>query len=76
MSKELDEIKPYIKFHLQHAHGMPLKDKDVDAICNKDVFVSINQVGNDYVLVAETRLMKREEYEDTKGSKKGEEYEK
>lgn len=73
MNKKLDEIKPYIKFHLQHAHGMPLKDEDVDAICNKGVFVSINQVGNDYVLVAETRLMTKEESEAKKASEKWEE---
>lgn len=61
MNKKLAEIKPYIKFHLQQAYGVPVRDEDVDALCNKGIFVSVNTVGNDYVLVSETRLMTREE---------------
>lgn len=61
MSKILESIKPYIKFYLQHAIGQPIEDTDIDAICNREKLISVANVGKGYVLVSETRLVKRSE---------------
>lgn len=59
MNKKLDSIKPYIKFYLQHATGQPIKDTDLDIICNNGKMISVVNVGKGYVLVSETKLVKR-----------------
>ena len=61
MNKKLESIKPYIKFYLQHSTGQPIKDTDIDAICNKGKMISVANVGEGYVLVSETRITKRSE---------------
>lgn len=61
MNKKLEAIKPYIKFYLQHATGQPIKDTDIDIICNNGKMVSVADVGEGYILVSETRLTKRSE---------------
>ena len=60
MNKKLNSIKPYIKFHLEHATGQPIKDSDIDILCNNGEMVSVANVGEGYVLVSKTRLEKRE----------------
>lgn len=61
MNKKLESIKPYIKFYLQHDSGQPIKDTDIDIICNNGKMMSVANVGEGYVLVSETRLAKRSE---------------
>ena len=62
MNKKLESIKPYIKFYLQHSTGQPIKDSDIDALCNNNgKMISVSNVGNGYVLVGEIRLAKRSE---------------
>lgn len=61
MNKKLESIKPYIKFYLQHAIGQPLEDTDIDAICNGEKMISVANMGKGYILVSETRLVKRSE---------------
>lgn len=61
MNKKLKAIKPYIKFYLQHATGQPIKDSDVDILCNNGEMISIANVGEGYVLVSRTSLKEREE---------------
>ena len=61
MNKKLKSIKPYIKFYLQHATGQPIKDSDIDILCNNGEMLSVANVGNGYVLVSRTNLKKREE---------------
>ena len=62
MNKKLVSIKPYIKFFLQHATGQPIKDTDIDTICNNGKMISVANVGNGYILVSEIKLMKRSEF--------------
>lgn len=62
MNRKLNSIKPYIKFHLQHATGQPIKDSDVDILCNNGEMISMANVGEGYVLVSRTKLEKREEF--------------
>ena len=64
MSKKLDSIKPYIKFYLQHAIGQPISDDAINALCERKTMVSIANVGEGYVLVSETRLATRREFEE------------
>lgn len=59
MNKKLESIKSYIKFYLQHSTGQPIKDSDIDALCNNGKLISIANVGEDYVLVSEIRLAKK-----------------
>lgn len=61
MNKKLNSIKPYIKFHLQHATGQPIKDSDIDILCNNGEMISVQNVGEGYFLVSKTRLEKRED---------------
>lgn len=61
MNKKLNSIKPYIKFHLEHATGQPIKNSDIDILCNNGEMISVADVGDGYVLVSKTRLKKREE---------------
>ena len=61
MNKKLNSIKPYIKFHLQHATGQPIKDSDIDILCNNGEMISVANVGEGYVLVSKTRVEKRED---------------
>ena len=57
MNKKIEEIKPYIKFHLQHSTGQMINDEDIDVLCyKKGILVSMWRVGDGYVLVSETRL--------------------
>ena len=63
MNKKLESIKPYIKFYLQHAIGQPVKDIDVDTICNNSKMISVTNVGEGYALVSETRLIKKSEFD-------------
>lgn len=65
MNKKLEAIKPYIKFYLQHSLGQPVKDTDIDAICNKGKMISVANVGEGYALVSETRLIKKSEFDIT-----------
>lgn len=62
MNKKLNSIKPYIKFHLEHATGQPIKDSDIDILCNNGEMISVANVGEGYVLVSKTRLEKQEEF--------------
>lgn len=64
MNKKLNSIKPYIKFHLQHATGQPIKDSDIDILCNNGKMISVANVGDGYILVSETRLTTRKEFEE------------
>lgn len=64
MNKKLNSIKPYIKFHLQHATGQPIKDSDIDILCNNGKMISVANVGEGYILVSETRLATRKEFEE------------
>ena len=62
MNKKLESIKPYVKWHLQHTFGQPVKDSDVDVLCNKNgTLLGIVNVGEGYVLRSEVKLMKRED---------------
>lgn len=61
MNRKLNSIKPYIKFHLEHATGQPIKDSDIDILCNNGEMISVANVGDGYVLVSKTRLEKQEE---------------
>lgn len=62
MNRKLNSIKPYIKFHLQHATGQPIKDSDIDILCNNGEMISVANVGEGYVLVSRTRVEKREDF--------------
>lgn len=62
MNKKLESVKPYMKFYLQRALGQPVKDIDIEALCNNGKLVSVANVGEGYVLVSETRLAKRDEF--------------
>ena len=62
MNRKLNSIKPYIKFHLQRATGQPIKDSDIDILCNNGEMVSVADVGEGYVLVSKTGLKKREDF--------------
>lgn len=64
MNQKLNSIKPYIKFFLQHIIMQPISDDDINALCNKDKMVSVANVGEGYVLVSETRLTTRKEFEE------------
>lgn len=64
MNQKLDSIKPYIKFYLQHAAMQPISDDDISVLCNKGKMVSIANVGEGYILVSETRLTTRKEFEE------------
>lgn len=64
MNQKLDSIKPYIKFYLQHATMQPISDDDIRVLCNKGKMVSIANVGEGYILVSETRLTTRREFEE------------
>lgn len=57
MNKKLESIKPYIKFYLERQYGRPIKDSDVNAICNKGKLVSTTRLGEGYVLLSETTLV-------------------
>lgn len=63
MNKKLESIKPYIKFYLQRAIGQPVKDIDIDTICNNGKIVSVANVGEGYALVSETILIKKSEFD-------------
>lgn len=62
MNKKLEFIKPYIKFYLQHSTGQPIKDTDIDALCNNGKMISVANMGNNYILVSEIKLMERSEF--------------
>ena len=62
MNRKLNSIKPYIKFYLQHAIGQPIKDSDIDALCNNGEMMSVANVGDGYILVSRTTLEKRENF--------------
>ena len=62
MNRKLNSIKPYIKFCLQHATGQPIKDSDIDILCNNGEMISVANVGEGYVLVSRTKLEKRENF--------------
>ena len=62
MNRKLESIKPYIKFYLQRACAQPVKDIDVDAICNNGKIVSVANVGEGYALVSEIRIIKKSEF--------------
>lgn len=63
MNKKIKSIKPYIKFYLQYSLGQPVKDIDIDAICNNGKMVSVANVGEGYALVSVTRLIKESEFD-------------
>ena len=63
MNKKLNSIKPYIKFYLQHATGQPIKDSDIDGLCNNGEIISVAKVGEGYVLVGKITLEKREDFD-------------
>lgn len=63
MNKKLNSIKPYIKFYLQHAIGQPIKDSDIDILCNNGQMISVANVGEGYVLVGRITLEKREDFD-------------
>lgn len=63
MNKKLNSIKPYIKFYLQHAIGQPIKDSDIDFLCNNNgEMISVANVGEGYVLVGRITLKKQEDF--------------
>lgn len=63
MNKKLNSIKPYIKFYLQHSIGQPIKDSDIDILCNNGQMISVANVGEGYVLVGRITLEKREDFD-------------
>lgn len=62
MNRKLNSIKPYIKFYLQYATGQPIKDSDIDSLCNNGEMISVANVGEGYVLVSRITLEKREDF--------------
>ena len=72
MNLKLESIKPYIKFHLQHSLGVPVADKDIDALCNNDAILGVSNVGEGYILVSNITLEKRAEWEKKRKSKEEE----
>lgn len=64
MNRKLESVKPYVKFLIQHSTGQPIKDSDIDLLCNKNgELISVQDVGEGYILFSKTRFMKREELE-------------
>lgn len=62
MNRKLNSLKPYIKFHLEHATGQPIKDSEIDILCNNGEMISVANVGEGYVLVSRTKLGKRGDF--------------
>ena len=60
MNKKLAEIRPYIKFVLQHTTGQVINESDIDILCNKGTIDTVQKLGNDYYLVSKIRLVKQE----------------
>lgn len=64
MNRKLGSIKPYIKFYLQHMIMQPISDDCINTLCNKGKMVRVVNVGEGYILVSETRLTTRKEFEE------------